>query len=62
MINSFKRGDEGKAVEWFKQFGEVLRHYPKKNPLDKDAEKKYGSYKDIWRDGDYIVEIIAIRD
>ncbi|QQP56202.1 Uncharacterized protein FKW44_000787, partial [Caligus rogercresseyi] len=29
------------------------------NPLDKDAEKKYGSYKDIWRDGDYIVEIIA---
>ncbi|QQP50416.1 Uncharacterized protein FKW44_011418, partial [Caligus rogercresseyi] len=41
------------------QFGEVTDHYPKRNPSNEAAELKYRSYKDIWRDGDYIVEMIV---
>ncbi|QQP40421.1 Uncharacterized protein FKW44_014448, partial [Caligus rogercresseyi] len=58
-INTFKRINESKFVEWMQQFGEVVAHYPKKNPVDKEAEVFFPKYKNDWRDGDYIMELIA---
>ncbi|QQP50162.1 Uncharacterized protein FKW44_011068, partial [Caligus rogercresseyi] len=59
LINTFKRVNEIRLVEWLKIFGVVENHYPKRNPFDERAESKYKSYKELWRDGDYMVEMVA---
>ncbi|QQP57663.1 Hypothetical protein FKW44_002731, partial [Caligus rogercresseyi] len=35
LVNTFKRVDETRVVNFMKQFGEVIEHYPKRNPVDK---------------------------
>ncbi|QQP36525.1 Uncharacterized protein FKW44_021656, partial [Caligus rogercresseyi] len=59
LVNTFKRVKEAQLVEWLGQFGEIIKHYPKSNPLDKKAEEKYPNYREVWRDSDYMVEINA---
>ncbi|QQP55593.1 Uncharacterized protein FKW44_008835 [Caligus rogercresseyi] len=59
LINTFKRVDEASMVKWMGKWGEVLNHYPKKNPVNKTAEEKYSNYREIWRDSDYVIEIIT---
>ncbi|QQP51452.1 Hypothetical protein FKW44_012825 [Caligus rogercresseyi] len=38
MVNTY---NELRLVKWIGQFGEIVDHYPKKNPTDKKAEEKY---------------------
>ncbi|QQP40543.1 Uncharacterized protein FKW44_014625, partial [Caligus rogercresseyi] len=59
MENTFKRINEDGAVQYLQKYGQVVTHYPKKNPSNEAAERKFKEYKNVWRDCDYIVELIA---
>nr|XP_040565123.1 uncharacterized protein LOC121115010 [Lepeophtheirus salmonis] len=59
VFNSLKRIDELGTVEWLKQFVEVVKLYPNTNTMNESGEKKYTNYKEVWRDGDYTVVMMA---